>query len=91
MEARAIVLVSGNVQGVFFRSSVRNQARLHRLTGWVRNTADGKVEALFEGDKDDINVLIDYCREGPPGAEIQDVEVEWKEPNGNFSSFEIRD
>lgn len=90
MQARVQVIISGYVQGVFFRSAIRNQARIHHLTGWVRNTPSGRVEALFEGDKDQIKEMIEFCRQGPPGARVGDVQLEWQEYNGGFSDFEIR-
>jgi acylphosphatase len=91
MDARAHVLISGRVQGVFFRSYIRNQANLRKLTGWVRNTKDGNVEALFEGDRDGIEEIIKYCRKGPEGSSVGDVKVEWGEYTGNFREFEIRE
>ena len=83
-------VVHGYVQGVFFRSYIRNQANLRRLTGWVRNTKEGKVEAVFEGDKDQLQEIVEYCEKGPEGARVEDVRVEWKEHSGSFRDFEIR-
>ncbi len=69
------VVVHGRVQGVFFRDSVRREAQSRGVTGWVRNTSDGTVEAVFEGDDADVEALVDACRSGPPDAAVSDVEV----------------
>jgi len=90
MKARAHIIVSGNVHGVFFRSSTRSMASLMGLKGWVRNTSDGRVEAVFEGDKEDILKIIEFCSRGPPGAHVDDMSVEWEDYKGKFSGFEIR-
>jgi acylphosphatase len=86
---RARVLISGMVQGVFFRVFVREEAGELDLSGWVRNTGDGKVEAVFEGEKEKVEEIIELCRKGPVGSEVEDVEVEWSEPEG-IGGFEIR-
>jgi len=83
-------MIIGKVQGVFFRSSLRNQARLKDVMGWVRNTRDRGVEALFEGEKERIEEVLAWCREGPVGAEVAEVTVSWGEFSGNFDRFEIR-
>ena len=76
-EVRRVHLwVSGRVQGVFFRSSIRDQARAHGLTGWARNALDGRVEAEAQGPRTAIGELIAACREGPPGARVTAVDVE---------------
>ncbi|MBL7160788.1 MAG: acylphosphatase [Candidatus Aenigmarchaeota archaeon] len=90
MKARAQVTLYGNVKGVFFRSFIRSQAKLLSLRGWVRNTKTDSVEAVFEGDKDQIQEMIDSCQEGPPGARVGDVKVEWGDYSGNFATFDIR-
>jgi acylphosphatase len=87
--ARAHVFVSGDVQGVFFRYETREQARARGLAGWVRNLPDGRVEAVFEGSSDAVNAMVDWCREGPPGARVTDVEALTEEPEG-MDSFEVR-
>lgn len=87
--ARAHVFVSGDVQGVFFRYETRGQARARGLAGWVRNLPDGRVEAVFEGSSDAVNAMVDWCREGPPGARVTDVEALTEEPEG-MDSFEVR-
>jgi acylphosphatase len=78
----ARIVVRGRVQGVFFRDGVREQARARGVAGWVRNRADGSVEAVLEGARPAIDRVIDWCRVGPPHAEVDDVEVRWEEPAG---------
>ena len=90
MKVRAHVLISGDVQGVFFRANTRNLARSHGLTGWVKNNPDGKVEAVFEGEKEHVDELIEFCSEGPPGAKVESVNANMSEYKGEFKEFEIR-
>jgi len=82
--------VSGRVQGVFFRSETQDEALRHGLTGWVRNLPEGRVEAVFEGDKDKVDRLIEFCRRGPPGARVSRVDVQWESYTGEFRDFRIR-
>jgi acylphosphatase len=84
-QARAHVVVSGRVQGVFFRAETRNRASSLRLGGWVRNRRDGTVEAVFEGDRDRVESMVDWCRRGPAYAEVENVDVSWEEPRGEAS------
>lgn len=77
---RRLVTVSGRVQGVFFRESTRQTAEAHAVSGWVRNTDEGTVEAAFEGEPDAVEALIEFCRTGPGGAEVAAVEVREREP-----------
>jgi acylphosphatase len=81
-EARARVVVRGRVQGVFFRAETRDRARSLGLSGWVRNVADGSVEAVFEGDRDRIESMLEWCRRGPGFAEVEGLDVAWEEPRG---------
>lgn len=69
------VFVSGRVQGVFYRARTKEQAERLGLTGWVQNLSDGRVEALFEGEKERVEEMIEWCREGPRGARVEGVEV----------------
>jgi acylphosphatase len=89
-QARAHLLISGRVQGVFFRSETRDKAKAMGISGWVRNTSDGRVEAVFAGDRDNVEEIIQWCRKGPPTARVQDVDVDWEEFRGEFGSFSIR-
>lgn len=83
------ILVSGRVQGVFFRSRTQEEAQKLGLVGWVRNTSDGRVEIVAEGKKEKLEELISWCKKGPLFAKVEDVEVEWQEPTGEFQSFEV--
>ena len=86
---RTRVLVSGHVQGVFFRDSTREKAQELGLAGWVRNLPDGRVEAVFEGDGDRVEEMVSWCKDGPPDARVQDVSSENEEPE-NLGGFEVR-
>ena len=79
---RKRVVVHGRVQGVFFRDSTRRLADERGVAGWVRNTWDGTVEAAFEGEPDDVEPLVEFCRRGPSGASVERVEVYDEEPEG---------
>ncbi len=88
-EERAHVFVSGRVQGVAFRDATRSQAEQLGLSGWVRNTQDGQVEAVFEGDPDTVQKMIEWCKSGPSSADVEDVSVENEQSEG-LSGFEVR-
>jgi acylphosphatase len=88
-EERAHVFVSGRVQGVSFRDATRSQAEQLGLTGWVRNTQDGQVEAVFEGNSDTVQQMIEWCKSGPSSADVEDVSVE-NEQSESLSGFEVR-
>jgi acylphosphatase len=90
LKVRAHVYVSGRVQGVFFRSETQDEALRHNVTGWVRNLPDGRVEAVFEGEKEAVEKLIEFCKRGPPGARVTKVEVAWEPYTGEFKDFKIR-
>lgn len=79
---RRRVLVQGHVQGVFFRETARRRALSAGLAGWIRNNADGTVEAVFEGEPDAVERLVSFCREGPRGARVEWVDVSAEEPEG---------
>jgi len=83
------VRVTGLVQGVFFRAWARDEAQALGVSGWIRNCSDGSVEALLEGEAEAIEELIDLLREGPPGAQVEDVEIEEADREG-LSGFEVR-
>ncbi len=86
---RMHVLISGRVQGVFFRAYTMETAQSLRLTGWVRNLADGSVEAVFEGKDEDINAMLDWCKKGPPYAIVREVDSREEPPTGEFRDFQI--
>ena len=86
---RRRVVVHGFVQGVFFRETVRRRAVAEGVAGWVENTRDGTVEAVFEGPPDAVERLVELCRDGPRGARVDRVEVTIEEPEGG-DGFSIR-
>jgi len=79
---RSHILIYGFVQGVGFRFAVQRAASSRDVSGWVRNRPDGAVEAVFEGEPEDVDALVDFCRRGPRGAEVERVEVEEELPEG---------
>lgn len=87
---RAHIIVSGIVQGVFFRANTRGKAQMVGVTGWVRNRLDGTVELIAEGERERLKRLIDWCHKGPPGASVSKVEVRWEGYSGEFKKFEVR-
>ncbi len=90
MKVRAHVYVSGMVQGVFFRWHTREEAERLGVKGWVRNLPDGRVEAVFEGEKEAVKAIIEFCKRGPPAARVENVEVRWEPYKGEFKDFKIR-
>jgi acylphosphatase len=86
---RAHVFVSGRVQGVNFRWYTQQQAQELGLTGWVRNLWDGRVEVIFEGENEAVQRVVDWCHVGAPSARVDDVEISYEEPSGEFSRFRI--
>jgi acylphosphatase len=86
---RRRVVVHGRVQGVFFRDTIRRHADRRGVSGWVRNNADGTVEAVLEGDPDAVERLVELCREGPRGSAVERVEVS-EEPAEGLTGFAIR-
>jgi acylphosphatase len=86
---RAEVTVHGMVQGVFFRVETRDRARSLGLSGWVTNAPDGTVRAAFEGEDERVESMVDWCRRGPRGASVEDVDVTWATPEGD-QGFSIR-
>ena len=89
MLVRAHVFVSGLVQGVFFRMETEKVAAGLHLAGWVRNLADGRVEAVFEGEEENVERAIGFCKRGPPGAYVRDLDVKWEDWTGQFKEFSI--
>ncbi len=88
--AQAHLFIEGRVQGVFYRAFTRNLAAKLGLNGWVRNLYDGRVEALFEGDREKIEQAIEGCRKGPVGSAVRNIDVSWEEASGKHTGFEIR-
>ena len=87
MKVRAHLLVSGRVQGVFFRQSTQVEAQSLGVNGWVRNLMDGRVEAVFEGEEHAVKMLVNYCRQGPPAARVTNLDVSYGPYKGEFSDF----
>lgn len=79
---RAHVYVSGKVQGVYFRATTRDEARERDVDGWVQNLDDGRVEAIFEGPEDVVEEMVEFCHEGSSAARVEDVSVEYGDPEG---------
>ena len=90
MNIKVYVLVSGKVQGVFFRSSTKKKADELGLAGWVRNLDDGRVEAVFEGDQELVEKMVAWCRKGPNYAMVEDIQVITEKFTGEFQGFEVR-
>jgi len=89
MISRAEVRFRGRVQGVHFREFTRRFAKKNNVTGWVKNMADGSVEAVFEGESDAINEVIRLLSEEHPYAQVDHVDLIWSKPNNEFGHFEI--
>jgi len=84
---RAHVIISGRVQGVFFRANTVRAAQRSGITGWVRNKRDGTVEAVFEGEDDQVKAVLAWCRTGDPPARVSNLQIDWEEYRGEFSEF----
>ena len=89
MKVRVHVFISGKVQGVFFRSETRYQANRWKITGWTQNLSDGRVEAVFEGEKENIEKLLNFCKKGPLRAEVTNIDITWENYTGKFNAFKI--
>jgi acylphosphatase len=87
---RIHINISGRVQGVFYRSSARRRALELGLRGWVRNLSNGRVDALVEGEEEQVEIFINWCRKGPPLAVVTDLKSKQETPTGEFESFRIR-
>jgi acylphosphatase len=82
-------MITGRVQGVFFRAETQRAAERIGVKGWVRNNPDGTVEAIFEGPADLVNQAVDWCWKGSPMSQVTDVKVQWGEPSLEFQAFSI--
>jgi acylphosphatase len=89
MSVRRRITAHGRVQGVFFRDSTRQEAERRGVAGWISNAGDGTVEAVFEGEPDAVDALVELCRAGPGHASVDRLDVEEEEPEG-LSRFEVR-
>jgi len=88
-KARVRAVISGRVQGVFFRLETKKAADRYGVFGWVKNQWDGTVAALFEGSKENVDSILEWCKQGPPLANVQRVDVKREEYKGEFDRFEI--
>ena len=88
-KVRVRLRIEGRVQGVFFRASTQDRAKRLGVNGWVRNCPDGSVEIAAEGARSQIDDLIAWCRQGPRGAQVQNMGIQWEEFTGEFSAFRI--
>ncbi len=89
-DIRAHLFVSGKVQGVFFRETVRKKAAREGVTGWAKNLRDGRVEAVFEGKESKVKKMVDWTRSGPIWAKIDSLDLVWEDYKNEFKEFEIR-
>lgn len=87
---RIHLIISGMVQGVWFRHNTNRQGNMLGLTGFVRNLPNGTVEVVAEGDEDKLKQLIAFCRKGPEGSNVKDVKIEYEEPTNEFKTFSIK-
>ncbi len=88
-EREAHVIVSGRVQGVWFRASTKEAAERAGAKGWVRNLPDGRVEAVIQGTQEQVEKVIEFMKVGPPGARVENIQVTWRNPSERFGSFDI--
>ena len=86
---RIRIIVTGKVQGVFFRQSLKIKAKQNEIFGWVKNLKDGRVEAILEGDKEKINRIIEWAHGGPANARVEDVEIQNEKFIDEFSKFDV--
>jgi len=86
---RIRIFVSGKVQGVFFRQALKVMAKKNNVNGWVRNLQDGRVEAVMEGDIENISRLVEWSHGGPANARVEDVEIINEKSTGEFTQFDV--
>ncbi len=86
----AHILVSGRVQGVAFRYYARNLAYQLGMRGWIKNLANGQVELVVEGSKNSVKEMIEWCKQGPRMAQVEDVEVDWLPCSGQYVDFQVK-
>lgn len=86
---RIRIFVTGKVQGVFFRQTLKITAKKNNIFGWVKNLKDGRVEAVLEGNSEQISRLVEWAHGGPANARVEDVEICNEEFTGEFSKFDV--
>ena len=87
---RLHIVISGDVQGVFFRQFLKSKAESLGLAGWVKNVGTNKVEAVVEGEDNALNILLSYCRQGPTGAKVGEIKFQYEPWTGEFENFKVR-
>ena len=88
-QVRAHVVISGKVQGVFFRMETKGAAQRFGVSGWVRNKRDGNVEAMFEGNQKNVELILDWCKKGASLSRVKKVDIKWEGYKGEFDGFAI--
>ena len=88
-QQRVHILISGKVQGVFFRQALKVVAKKYNVVGWVRNLTDKRVEAILEGDNKSVNLVIEWAKIGPANSHVDDIEINNEEFKNEFSTFEV--
>ncbi len=86
---RIRIIVTGKVQGVFFRQALKVMAKKNDIFGWVKNLKDGRVEAVLEGDEEKVSRLVEWAHGGPANARVEDVEIRNEQSTGEFSKFDV--
>lgn len=89
-KGRVHLVIRGRVQGVFYRASAQEKATELELTGWVRNRADNTVEIVAEGEREDLDALIEWCYVGPPDAYVTGADINWEQYTGEFREFSVK-
>ena len=89
VDQRIRVFVKGKVQGVFFRQALKVKAKQNNVFGWVKNLDDGRVEAVLEGDEENVDLLVEWCHGGPANARVEDVEIRNETVSNEFSAFDV--
>ena len=88
-EIRVHAIISGRVQGVFFRMETKRKADACRVYGWVRNLPDGRVEAVFEGERPRVEEVVSWCHQGPPASNVKQVKISEQPFTGEWDSFKV--
>jgi len=89
VKQRVHLFIKGKVQGVFFRQAMKVAAKKNRVSGWVKNLKDGRVEAIIEGDDAGVSSMVEWCHAGPANARVEDVEIRNEKYKEEFAKFEV--
>ena len=90
VEESVHILVTGKVQGVFFRQATKVIAIKNHVTGWVKNLESGQVEILLEGEDQNVNSIVEWCHNGPANSRVDEIKIEQQKFSGQYSNFEVR-